>query len=49
MNYKRLLFNSILNSENILRRYHLPPLEIGFRKLEVSEDLLLIGHFVFGY
>ncbi|KRY96395.1 hypothetical protein T11_1623 [Trichinella zimbabwensis] len=24
MNYKRLLFNSILNSENILRRYHLP-------------------------
>ncbi|KRY95038.1 hypothetical protein T11_8645 [Trichinella zimbabwensis] len=24
MNYKRPLFNAILNSENILRRYHLP-------------------------
>ncbi|KRY94953.1 hypothetical protein T11_8904 [Trichinella zimbabwensis] len=46
MNYKRPLFNAILNSENILRRYHLPPLEIGYRGLE---DLLLIGHFIFGY
>ncbi|KRY96597.1 hypothetical protein T11_3507 [Trichinella zimbabwensis] len=45
MNYKRPLFNAIVNSENILRRYHLPPL----RGLEFSEDLLLIGHFIFGY
>ncbi|KRY94563.1 hypothetical protein T11_14132 [Trichinella zimbabwensis] len=49
MNYKRPLFNAILNSENILRRYHLPPLVIDFRGLELSEDLLLIGHFIFGY
>ncbi|KRY96490.1 hypothetical protein T11_7802 [Trichinella zimbabwensis] len=49
MNYKRPLFYAILNSENILRHYHLPPLEISFRGLEISEDLPLIGHFIFGY
>ncbi|KRY63839.1 hypothetical protein T4D_15640 [Trichinella pseudospiralis] len=49
MSYKRPQFNAILNSENILRRYHLPPLDIRFRGLELNEDFLLIGHFIFGY
>ncbi|KRZ05780.1 hypothetical protein T11_15166, partial [Trichinella zimbabwensis] len=31
------------------RYLHNEALEIGFRGLEISEDLLLIGHFIFGY
>ncbi|KRZ68749.1 hypothetical protein T10_11453 [Trichinella papuae] len=31
------------------RYLHNGALEIGFRGLELSEDLLLIGHFIFGY
>ncbi|KRZ03602.1 hypothetical protein T11_10492 [Trichinella zimbabwensis] len=31
------------------RYLHNEALEIGFRKLEVSEDLLLIGHFIFDF
>ncbi|KRX96018.1 hypothetical protein T4E_11509 [Trichinella pseudospiralis] len=31
------------------RYLHNGALEIGFRKLDLSEDLLLIGHFIFEF
>ncbi|KRY94853.1 hypothetical protein T11_8304 [Trichinella zimbabwensis] len=31
------------------RYLHNEALEIGFRGLELSEDFLLIGHFIFSY